>query len=162
MIFTAKGNSWFKNIYKDILNQGVTEFGGFRRTEVHPSTILHGNGKMATKFTIFTEWIGQNWSKKVLQKLLPKFSSVYFDESRLFWCSKKWARSLGGDVSKSWGGLQSQPDIVLQMGLQGIAFMHSDLGGFAGKNEDDELYARWFAIRRFQPNLQTSYWRKCT
>ncbi len=38
-----------------------------------------------------------------------------------------------GDVSRSWGGLQSQPDIVLQMGLQGIAFMHSDLGGFAGK-----------------------------
>ncbi len=28
---------------------------------------------------------------------------------------------------------ESQPDIVLQMGLQGIAFMHSDLGGFAGK-----------------------------
>ena len=38
-------------------------------------------------------------------------------------------------VSRSWGGLQSQPDISLQMGLQGISFMHSDLGGFAGKND---------------------------
>jgi hypothetical protein len=37
-----------------------------------------------------------------------------------------------GDVSRSWGGLQSQPDIALQMGLQGIAFMHSDDFSFAG------------------------------
>ena len=41
-----------------------------------------------------------------------------------------------GDVSKSWGGLQSQPDIVLQMGLQGIAFMHSDLGYTGSKGAD--------------------------
>jgi alpha-glucosidase (family GH31 glycosyl hydrolase) len=37
------------------------------------------------------------------------------------------------------------------MGLQGIAFMHSDLGGFAGKNEDDELYARWLQYGVFNP-----------
>ena len=45
-----------------------------------------------------------------------------------------------GDVSRSWGGLQSQMEISLQMGMQGMAYMHSDLGGFAGDYFDNELY----------------------
>ena len=56
-----------------------------------------------------------------------------------------------GEVSRSWGGLQSQPEISLQMGMQGIGYMHSDLGGFAGANLDDELYARWLQYGVFQP-----------
>ena len=146
-----------QNIYKDLLNQGITGiWGDLGEPEVHPSTILHGNGKTATKFTIFTEWIGQNYERKFCRNF-TKCSSVYFDESWLFWCSKKRLSFLGVATFLEVGAIaKSQPDIVLQMGLQGIAFMHSDLGGFAGKNEDDELYARWFAIRRFQPNLQTS------
>jgi len=56
-----------------------------------------------------------------------------------------------GDVNRSWGGLQSQPEISLQMGLQGLAYMHSDLGGFAGDNLDDKLYARWLQYGVFQP-----------
>jgi alpha-glucosidase (family GH31 glycosyl hydrolase) len=37
------------------------------------------------------------------------------------------------------------------MGLQGIAYMHSDLGGFAGANDDPELYTRWLQYGVFQP-----------
>jgi alpha-glucosidase (family GH31 glycosyl hydrolase) len=56
-----------------------------------------------------------------------------------------------GDVNRTWGGLQSQPAIALQMGMQGLAYMHSDLGGFAGANLDDELYVRWLQYGVFQP-----------
>ena len=56
-----------------------------------------------------------------------------------------------GAVSRSWEGLQSQPDIALQIGMQGLSYMHSDLGGFAGENLDDELYARWLQYGVFQP-----------
>jgi oligosaccharide 4-alpha-D-glucosyltransferase len=54
-------------------------------------------------------------------------------------------------VNRTWGGLQSQPEIALQMGMQGLAYMHSDLGGFAGANLDDELYVRWLQYGVFQP-----------
>jgi oligosaccharide 4-alpha-D-glucosyltransferase len=54
-------------------------------------------------------------------------------------------------VSRSWGGLQSQPEIALQMGMQGMAYMHSDLGGFAGDYFDNELYIRWLQYGVFQP-----------
>jgi alpha-glucosidase (family GH31 glycosyl hydrolase) len=56
-----------------------------------------------------------------------------------------------GDVNRTWGGLQSQPEIALQMGMQGLGYMHSDLGGFAGANLDDELYVRWLQYGVFQP-----------
>jgi oligosaccharide 4-alpha-D-glucosyltransferase len=56
-----------------------------------------------------------------------------------------------GDVSRGWGGLQSQMEISLQMGMQGQAYMHSDLGGFANPVLDDELYVRWLQYGVFQP-----------
>jgi alpha-glucosidase (family GH31 glycosyl hydrolase) len=56
-----------------------------------------------------------------------------------------------GDVNRTWGGLQSQPEIALQMGMQGLGYMHSDLGGFAGANLDDTLYTRWLQYGVFQP-----------
>lgn len=37
------------------------------------------------------------------------------------------------------------------MGMQGLAYMHSDLGGFAGANLDDQLYVRWLQYGVFQP-----------
>ncbi len=58
-----------------------------------------------------------------------------------------------GDVSRSWGGLKPQPELSLQMGMQGIAYLHSDLGGFAGGDSlNTELYTD-AAIRRFPANL---------
>jgi alpha-glucosidase (family GH31 glycosyl hydrolase) len=37
------------------------------------------------------------------------------------------------------------------MGMQGLAYMHSDLGGFAGSNDEPELYTRWLQYGVFQP-----------
>jgi oligosaccharide 4-alpha-D-glucosyltransferase len=56
-----------------------------------------------------------------------------------------------GDVNRTWGGLRPQVELTLQMGLQGVAWMHSDLGGFAGDNRDPELYVRWMQYGVFQP-----------
>jgi alpha-glucosidase (family GH31 glycosyl hydrolase) len=60
-IYSQKGNSWFKNIYKDLLNQGVTGiWGDLGEPEFILLPFFTETEKMATKFTIFTEWIGQN------------------------------------------------------------------------------------------------------
>lgn len=37
------------------------------------------------------------------------------------------------------------------MGMQGLGYMHSDLGGFAGANLDNNLYVRWLQYGVFQP-----------
>jgi oligosaccharide 4-alpha-D-glucosyltransferase len=57
-----------------------------------------------------------------------------------------------GDVSREWGGLQPQVELSLQMSLLGLAYTHSDLGGFAGGEKfDPELYIRWLQYGVFQP-----------
>jgi oligosaccharide 4-alpha-D-glucosyltransferase len=57
-----------------------------------------------------------------------------------------------GDVSRSWGGLKPQVELSLQMSLLGMAYTHSDLGGFAGgETFDQEMYIRWLQYGVFQP-----------
>jgi oligosaccharide 4-alpha-D-glucosyltransferase len=57
-----------------------------------------------------------------------------------------------GDVSRSWGGLQPQVELSLQMGMMGMGYTHSDLGGFAGgETFDKEMYIRWLQYGVFQP-----------
>lgn len=151
-IYSQKGNSWFKDIYKGILNQGVTGiWGDLGEPEVHPSTILHGNGKNGDQVhNIY----GMDWAKLVKESFAetsPNARPFILMRAGYSGAQRNGLVPWSGDVSRSWGGLQSQPDISLQMGLQGIAFMHSDLGGFAGKNEDDELYARWLQYGVFNP-----------
>lgn len=151
-IYSQKGNSWFKNIYKGILNQGITGiWGDLGEPEVHPSNIIHGNGKNGDQVhNIY----GMDWAKLVKESFaenLPNSRPFILMRAGYSGAQRNGLVPWSGDVSRSWGGLQSQPDISLQMGLQGIAFMHSDLGGFAGKNEDDELYARWLQYGVFNP-----------
>ena len=66
-----------------------------------------------------------------------------------------------GDVNRTWGGLQRQPEIALQMGMQGLAYMHSDLGGFAGANLDDELYVRWLQYGVFNQFSDRMHKKMC-
>ena len=57
-----------------------------------------------------------------------------------------------GDVSREWAGLKPQVELALQMSLLGMAYTHSDLGGFAGGEKfDSELYIRWLQYGVFQP-----------
>jgi len=59
-----------------------------------------------------------------------------------------------GDVSRSWGGFQAQLPLLLTMGLNGLAYIHSDAGGFAQGVRDDELYTRWLQFAVFTPILR--------
>jgi oligosaccharide 4-alpha-D-glucosyltransferase len=57
-----------------------------------------------------------------------------------------------GDVSREWAGLKPQVELALQMSLLGMAYTHSDLGGFAGGEKfDQEMYIRWLQYGVFQP-----------
>lgn len=151
-LYHPKGKQWFKNIYKDILRQGITGiWGDLGEPEVHPSDMVHGNGKNGDQVhNIY----GMEWAKLVQESFTdntPDSRPFILMRAGYSGAQKYGLVPWSGDVSRSWGGLQSQPDIALQMGLQGISYMHSDLGGFAGKNEDDELYVRWLQYGVFNP-----------
>lgn len=56
-----------------------------------------------------------------------------------------------GDVRKSFGGLAVQPPMLLNMGMSGLAYHNSDIGGFCCGTTTPELYARWMEYGTFCP-----------
>lgn len=150
-IYSDKGNSWFKNIYKDLSKQGIAGFwGDLGEPEVHPGWVQHATGSADEVHNTY----GHDWAKLVYESSLetnPNLRPFILMRAGYSGSQRYGMIPWTGDVSRSWGGLQSQPEIALQMGMQGIAYMHSDLGGFAGANLDDELYARWLQYGVFQP-----------
>jgi alpha-glucosidase (family GH31 glycosyl hydrolase) len=150
-VFKPEGAAWFWDIYKKLINQGVAGlWGDLGEPEVFPS---YANTFAGTADEVHNVY-GHNWAKLIADGYKKDFStqrpfilmrSGYSGSQRFGMIP--WS----GDVSRSWGGLQSQMEIALQMGMQGMAYMHSDLGGFAGDYFDNELYLRWLQYGVFNP-----------
>ena len=150
-IYNKKAKQWFWNIYKKYTQMGIAGWwGDLGEPEVHPSHLIHATGTADEVHNIY----GHDWAKliyKGYQKDFPNKRPFILMRSGYSGSQQFGMIPWSGDVNRSWGGLQSQPEIALQMGMQGLAFMHSDLGGFAGNNPDNELYTRWLQYGVFQP-----------
>lgn len=150
-VFKPESKNWFWNIYKELNNMGVAGWwGDLGEPEVHPSFVQHATGSADEVHNIY----GHNWAKLVYEgysKDFPEQRPFILMRSGYSGSQRYGMIPWSGDVGRSWGGLQSQPEIALQMGMQGVGYMHSDLGGFAGDNVDEELYIRWLQYGVFQP-----------
>ncbi len=150
-IFKPEGKQWFWEVYKKFADYGVAGWwGDLGEPEVHPSDLQHATGSADEVHNIY----GHNWAKLIFEGYEKEFPDQRpFILMRAGYSGSQHYGMIpwSGDVNRTWGGLQSQPEIALQMGMQGMAFMHSDLGGFAGANLDDELYTRWLQYGVFQP-----------
>ncbi|MBY0486931.1 MAG: DUF5110 domain-containing protein [Flavobacteriaceae bacterium] len=150
-LFKPEGKQWFWDVYKRLIKQGIGGlWGDLGEPEVFPSTAITAAGKADEVHNIY----GHNWAKLIAEGYKKDFSNqrpfilmrAGYSGSQRFGMIP-WS----GDVSRSWGGLQSQVGISVQMGMQGMAYMHSDLGGFAGDYFDNELYLRWLQYGVFTP-----------
>lgn len=150
-IFKPEGATWFWNIYKNLINQGVGGlWGDLGEPEVFPSEAITAGGKADEIHNIY----GHNWAKLIAEgykKEFPNMRPFILMRAGYSGSQRFGMMPWSGDVSRSWGGLQSQTEIALQMGMQGMGYMHSDLGGFAGDYFDNELYIRWLQYGVFQP-----------
>ncbi|WP_111709442.1 glycoside hydrolase family 31 protein [Lutibacter citreus] len=150
-IFKPEGKDWFWNVYKELADYGVEGWwGDLGEPEVHPSDLLHATGTADEVHNIY----GNEWAKLIYEGYAKEFPTKR--PFILMRAGYSGAQRYGlipwsGDVNRTWGGLKPQMEIALQMGMQGLGFMHSDLGGFAGANLDDELYTRWLQYGVFQP-----------
>ncbi|BAO76006.1 TIM-barrel domain-containing protein [Winogradskyella sp. PG-2] len=150
-IYSPKGEQWFKNIYKGLSDYGVNGFwGDLGEPEVLPSWVNFESGTADEFHNIY----GHDWAKLVYEASLesnPNRRPFVLMRAGYSGSQRYGMVPWSGDVNRTWGGFQSQPEIALQMGMQGLAYMHSDLGGFAGDNLDDELYLRWLQYGVFNP-----------
>jgi alpha-glucosidase (family GH31 glycosyl hydrolase) len=150
-IYSKPGKEWFWDIYKGMHDQGVKGFwGDLGEPEVHPKNLIHAVGKATKVHNIY----GHDWAKLIqegYQKNYPNERPFILMRAGYSGSQRFGMIPWSGDVNRTWGGLQAQPEIALQMGMQGIGYMHSDLGGFAGTYDDNELYIRWLQYGVFQP-----------
>ncbi len=151
-IYKTQTQEWFWNIYKDFTNMGVGGWwGDLGEPEVHPSEAQHVVGSADEVHNIY----GHDWTRLIFegyQKDFPEQRPFILMRAGYSGSQRYGIIPWTGDVSRSWGGLKPQMEISLQMGMQGIGYMHSDLGGFAGGEEfDSELYTRWLQYGIYQP-----------
>ncbi|KAF0203405.1 MAG: hypothetical protein FD170_1124 [Bacteroidetes bacterium] len=151
-IYKPEAREWFWNIYKDFTKQGVDGWwGDLGEPEVHPSALQHVSGSADELHNSY----GHEWAKMIYEgyrKDFPDQRPFILMRSGYAGSQRYGMIPWTGDVNRSWGGLVPQPELSLQMGMQGLAYMHSDLGGFAGGDTiDNELYTRWLQYGVFQP-----------
>lgn len=150
-VYDEKGYNWFADINSWLMGLGVTGiWGDLGEPEAHPSYVLHKTGTADEVHNTY----GHDWARLVYNTFRE-----YDPEIRPFVLMRAGAAGSqryglipwSGDVSRSWDGLSRQIEIAIQMGMQGLAYMHSDLGGFSPAEPDGELYARWLQYGVFQP-----------
>ena len=151
-LFKPNAREWFWSVYKGLIQVGVEGFwGDLGEPEVHPAQLLHaGNVPADEVHNIY----GHEWAKLLAEgykKDYPEKRPFILMRSGYSGTQRYGIIPWSGDVNRTWGGLKPQMEITMQMGLQGVGYMHSDLGGFAGANDDPELYTRWLQYGVFQP-----------
>ena len=150
-VFKEEGQDWFWQQYDRLKQQGIAGWwGDLGEPEKHPSGIHYQAGNSDEIHNTY----GHYWSK-----ILHDNYKEHYPNDRLFFLNRAgYAGSQrysvfpwSGDVSRSWNGLKAQLPIMLGMSLNGIPYMHSDLGGFAAGTKDEELYLRWMQFGVFNP-----------
>ena len=157
-VFNEAGKQWFWQFYERLFEQGVAgTWGDLGEPEVHPADSLHfveAAGRQATADEIHNAY-GHVWAQLVYENQVRRYPNtrpVILMRSGFIGSQRYGMMPWTGDVSRSWGGLKPQIELSLQMGMLGLAYNHSDLGGFAGGELfDKEMYIRWLQYGVFQP-----------
>ncbi|WP_234977383.1 TIM-barrel domain-containing protein [Ferrimonas marina] len=158
-VFSEQGRNWFWQQYQRIAESGAAGWwGDLGEPEVHPHDSLHrvadAGDVSATADEVHNAY-GHEWARLVddgLRQLQPDRRPMIMMRSGFVGSQRYGLIPWTGDVARSWGGFKPQVELSLQMGVLGLGYMHSDLGGFAGGEQfDAELYTRWMQYGVFQP-----------
>lgn len=150
-VYDEKGYNWFSDINRGLLERGVTGiWGDLGEPEAHPSYVIHATGTADEVHNTY----GHDWARMVyntFREFDPEMRPFILMRAGAAGSQRYGLIPWSGDVSRSWDGFSRQIEIAMQMGMQGMAFMHSDLGGFTPGDRDPELYLRWMQYGVFQP-----------
>ena len=157
-VFDDNAQSWFWDVYRGLFEQGVAgTWGDLGEPEVHPDDSLHFVSRLGAQVRgdrVHNAY-GHEWARLVYEnqrQLQPQSRPFIMMRSGFAGSQRFGMIPWTGDVSRSWGGLKPQVELSLQMGMMGLAYTHSDLGGFAGGEVfDKEMYIRWLQYGVFQP-----------
>lgn len=150
---------WLWNRLRPLTAEGLAGWwGDLGEPEVHPLTIVHNNGETAEQYH---NVYGNRWSELIyngLRKDFPDMRPMLLMRGGTAGLQRYSVFPWTTDVSRSWGGLEPQINLMLSSGLSGLGYMSSDIGGFAvdpAHPYDPELYVRWLEMGAFTPVFRT-------
>ena len=158
-IFRKDAQQWFYKKYKAQMDIGVTGWwGDLGEPENHPADVYHDLKDFGFKRKFGSGEIhniyGHYWSKMLeenFKKDYPGERLFHLNRSGYAGSPRYSSFPWSGDVSRSWEGLKAQLPLMQGMSISGIPYIHSDAGGFAGGNGDQDLYVRWLQFAAFTP-----------
>ncbi len=158
-IFRKDAQDWFWKFYKKQMDIGVEAWwGDLGEPEKHPADLYHNLNDYGYKRLFSADEVhnmyGHTWTKMLYTEFAKDFPNKrLFSLNRSGFAGSQhysifpWT----GDVSRNWSGFRAQLPILLGMSMSGVPYVHSDAGGFAGGEGDNELYVRWLQFATFTP-----------
>lgn len=155
-MFKPEAQQFYWGMYRDRIKEGVS---GWWFDLAEPESVNDSLGFVLGKDNEVHNIYALAWAKAAFDGYRKDFP-----ESRIFTLIRSGFAGMQrystfpwtGDVSRSFEGLRAQIPSMLNMGLGGVGYMHSDAGGFtSGPEIDAELYSRWLEFAAFTPVLRT-------
>jgi alpha-glucosidase (family GH31 glycosyl hydrolase) len=151
---SASARAWWWSLHPSFMGNHVagiwTDLG---EPERHPSDMIHDLGPAPAIHNIYNLL----WAKTVsdgFAQVWPGRRVFNLTRSGYAGIQRYGTVTWSGDVARSFGGLAVQPGIMLGMGLSGIAYHNSDIGGFCCGTTTAELYTRWMQFGAFSPIMR--------
>lgn len=154
--------TWWGQWYERLLRAGFdgfwndmnepTIFGG----KTFPPRVQHDfEGQGAEHWQVHSAYGMQmvRATKEGLDRLRPGRRNWVFTRSA-YAGTQRYASTWTGDNFSTWEDLRITPAMLMNLGLSGMAFAGSDIGGFNGA-PTPELYARWLTSAAFHPFFRT-------
>ncbi len=147
---------WMWEFYKKRTREGV---GGWwldlGEPESHDNDSYHQGGTAAEVHNEF----GNLWLERVHRGFKEEFPDVrpfLMPRAGTAGMQRHGAFPWSGDIRRSWDGLKAQIPALISSGMSGVAYMGSDVSGFANDNHTDSwLYRRWVQMAVFSPMMRT-------
>jgi alpha-glucosidase len=152
---------WWGRWYARLLDQGVAGFwhdmnepaclsASAEVESTLPSEILHAPEGRPVNHRQVHNLYGHLMNRagyEALKELKPEHRPWIL--SRSGWAgTQRYAWNWTGDINSSWAALRQSIATLLGMGLSGLAFTGTDIGGYFGEPEP-ELYIRWIQLACF-------------
>lgn len=154
-ITNPNAQSWWWNKYNSIFSTGVsglwTDLGEPERDDTDMQFYMGSDLKVHNIYNfLWARTLFNGFNQSFLnQRLFNLTRSGYAGIQRFG------AVTWSGDVSKTFGGLAVQLPLLLNMGMSGITYHNSDIGGFDGNvSTTAELYTRWMEFGAFCPIMR--------
>lgn len=147
---------WLWSRYRTVARQGVTGWWlDLGEPEKDDSSTSYREG---SREEVHNEYANR-WMKMLYngtRSEFPSFRPILMTRSGTAGMQRYGVMPWTGDIARSWKGLHAQIPAMINTGMSGVAYMGSDVGGFASDGTANApLYLRWVQQAVFGAMLRT-------